>query len=240
MHCLPLNGLEDLKRFDFTLHKQEFISAKCANDGLSQDLPSDDLRRPALLDAGNYTGPAILVLAMTSRQHPAHPSGTANKATVAAAAAASSSLLNISDTIDRLLSLPSTNLIEGADLLTACQHLRQLFPGLEPTNTAPVGRQQKQLAVRALNLLKLPRLLAKLLAASPTQPVDQPLSSKWQHPGYLRAVLELLFVHHNLFRYYKSVDTISVVEICPLQKCLGLGQRHSCINGVRLGQVVHS
>jgi len=105
---------------------------------------------------------------------------------------------------------------------------------------SPVGQQQKQLAVRALNRLKLPQLMAKLLAASPTQPVGQLISSKWQHPGYLRAVLELLNVHQNLFRYYKSVDGIRAVVICPLRQCLVFGQRDSCINGARLGHVSHS
>jgi len=133
---------------------------------------------------------------------------TANTAThtaaAVAAAAASARLLDISKKLDLLLSSPNSNILDGAEPAKLCRHLSQLFPSF--TKQAPFGQQQKQLAGRALSELKLPHLLAKLLAASNIQPVGQLAFSKWQHTGYVRAVVGLLVVHENLFRYLGNLD----------------------------------
>jgi len=104
--------------------------------------------------------------------------------------------MEVSATIDHLLSLPDSSLLEGTGIADVCKILTQLFA--QQSSARPADH--KQLAIKALHQLKLPHLVAKLLSSSSTQPDGQLSSSKWQQPDYCRSVTKLLESHGLVFK----------------------------------------
>jgi len=142
------------------------------------------------LRAKNQAGTAVTA--------PAAPDGAsiASQAASAAASDADARWMELSGTFSHLLSCPDSSLVQGTGILDACKALDQLFAQPSPACSASADQQVNHLAAKALHQLKLPHLVAKLLACGSTQPADGQLSSsKWQQPGYCRNVSALLESH---------------------------------------------